>query len=157
MLHLVLYQPEIPHNTGACGRLCVATGSRLHLIRPLGFSLADKHLKRAGLDYWAEVDLRIWESWEAFLQSSGADKESLWFLSTKGSTQHWDADLAGEEVWLVLGPETRGLPEALLAGFPNRVLRLPMQGVRSLNLATAAAAALYEALRQRAIPGGAGK
>ncbi len=150
MLHLVLYQPEIPHNTGACGRLALATGARLHLICPLGFSLEDKHLKRAGLDYWEEVDVRVWEDWDHFNNESGVHASALWLFSTKGARCHWEADLRGDDVWLVFGPETRGLPESLLNDNANRVLRIPMRGTRSLNLATAAAAALYEAARQRA-------
>ncbi len=153
MIHLVLYQPEIPHNTGAAGRLCLATGARLHLIRPLGFSLEDKHLKRAGLDYWAEVDVRVWEDWESFMRESGAQPDALRLLSTKGGCCHWDADLAAEDLWLVLGPETRGLPEALLRSYESQVLRIPMRGTRSLNLSTAAAVVLYEAVRQRAACG----
>lgn len=159
MLHLVLYQPEIPHNTGACGRLALATGSRLHLICPLGFSLEDKHLKRAGLDYWQEVDVRVWADWQAFWEGSGVHRDRIWFFSTKGQGCHWEADLGGEETWLVMGPETRGLPDSLLAEYADRVLRIPMLGTRSLNLATSAAVALYEAVRQRAqrgVPEGLG-
>jgi tRNA (cytidine/uridine-2'-O-)-methyltransferase len=149
MIHLVLYQPEIPHNTGALGRLSLGTGARLHLIKPLGFSLDDKQLKRAGLDYWAEVDLKVWEGWEAFVEGSGAPAGGLFLLSTKGGKSYWDRDFTEEEVWLVFGPETRGLPDGMLAENAERVLRIPMVGTRSLNLATAAAIVLYEAVRQR--------
>ncbi len=149
MLHLVLYQPEIPHNTGACGRLCLATGARLHLICPLGFSLEDKHVKRAGLDYWEDVDVRVWESWELFVRDSGVKQNELWLFTTKGRRCHWQACLTGQDLWLVFGPETRGLPESLLAAHAERLLRIPMQGTRSLNLATSAAIGLYEAVRQR--------
>jgi tRNA (cytidine/uridine-2'-O-)-methyltransferase len=153
MIHLVLYQPEIPHNTGALGRLSLGTGARLHLIRPLGFSLDDKQVKRAGLDYWREVDLRVWDSWEVFLAESGAELRTLFMLSTKGGSCYWERDFTTEDVWLVFGPETRGLPEGLLLGNPERVLRIPMIGTRSLNLATAAAIVLYEAVRQRRVLG----
>jgi tRNA (cytidine/uridine-2'-O-)-methyltransferase len=155
MIHLVLYQPEIPHNTGALGRLSLGTGSRLHLIRPLGFSLDDKQVKRAGLDYWPEVDLKVWENWAAFLEQSGAPEDGLLLLSTKGGRCYWEQDLsgAGADVWLVFGPETRGLPEELLAIHAEGVLRIPMVGTRSLNLATAAAIVLYEAVRQRHVAG----
>ena len=153
MLNLVLYQPEIPHNTGACGRLALATGSRLHLICPLGFSIEDKHLKRAGLDYWKEVDVRVWADWQAFWEGAGVRREAIWFFSTKGKGSHWEAKLESEDLWLVMGPETRGLPDSLLAEHPERVLRIPMLGTRSLNLATSAAVALYEAVRQRALAG----
>ena len=152
MIHVVLFQPEIPHNTGAIGRLVLGAGARLHLIRPFGFSLEDKHLKRAGLDYWAEVDVRVWDDWAAFRAGSGADR--LWMLSTKGQGCYWEAPLAqGEDVWLVLGPETRGLPESMLAESGAEVLRIPMHGTRSLNLATAAGIVLYEAVRQRQVAG----
>ncbi len=149
MIHLVLYQPEIPHNTGALGRLSLGTGARLHLIKPLGFSLDDKQLKRAGLDYWADVDLKVWEGWESFVEGSGAPAGGFFFLSNNGGQSYLDTDFKEEEVWLVFGPETRGLPDGMLAENAERVLRIPMVGTRSLNLATAAAIVLYEAVRQR--------
>jgi tRNA (cytidine/uridine-2'-O-)-methyltransferase len=148
MFHVVLYQPEIPHNTGAVGRLCLATGARLHLIKPLGFSLDDSHLKRAGLDYWREVDVRIWDSIEELQTDAG--EEAVWFfLSTKAKRNHWDAEFPSE-CFLVFGPETRGLPESLLRVHADTSLRIPMQGTRSLNLATSVGIVLYEALRQQA-------
>lgn len=153
MIHLVLYQPEIPHNTGALGRLSLGTGARLHLIKPLGFSLDDKHLKRVGLDYWPEVDLCVWEDWECFVQDSGMQPGALHLLSTKGGKAYWSEDYTDEDVWFLFGPETRGLPESLLHDFSPRVLRIPMVGTRSLNLATAAAIVLYEAVRQRQLAG----
>jgi tRNA (cytidine/uridine-2'-O-)-methyltransferase len=153
MIHLVLYQPEIPHNTGALGRLSLGTGARLHLIRPLGFSLDDKHLKRVGLDYWAEVDLRVWEDWDHFVRDSGVAAAPLYLLSTKGGKTYWNEDFAAAEVWFLFGPETRGLPQALLETFAPQVLRIPMFGTRSLNLATAAGIVLYEAVRQRQLAG----
>lgn len=146
MLNVVLFQPEIPHNTGAIGRLCLATGARLHLIKPLGFSLEDKHLKRAGLDYWQEVDVHVWESWEALRGQMSANAE-VYFIECQGTTDHWDADLTTPEVFLVFGPETRGIPASVID--PDKCLRIPMQGTRSLNLATAAGIVMYEALRQR--------
>lgn len=147
MLNVILFQPEIPHNTGAIGRLCLATQARLHLIQPLGFSLEDKHLKRAGLDYWQEVDVRVWESWEA-LQATLPAQASVWFVECHGTIDYWAADLAEQaEVYLVFGPETRSIPPSVIA--PARCLRIPMHGTRSLNLATAAAIVMYEAVRQR--------
>lgn len=143
---MVLYQPEIPHNTGAIGRLCLATGARLHLVKPFGFSLDDAQLKRAGLDYWREVDLRTWDSLAA-LRAAAAEAR-FFFLTTKGSRSYWDEDFP-EECYLVFGPETRGLPESMLAAEADNCLRIPMQGTRSLNLATAAAIVMYEAVRQR--------
>ena len=148
MLHIVLYQPEIPHNTGAIGRLCLATGARLHLIKPLGFSLDDRQLKRAGLDYWREVDLRMWDSFEE-MRASASPGASFYFLSTKAGRCYWDAPLYREECYLVFGPETRGLPDSLHGEEADRAVRIPMQGTRSLNLATAVGIVLYEAVRQR--------
>ena len=150
MLHVVLYQPEIPHNTGAVGRLCLATGARLHLIKPLGFSLEDKHLKRAGLDYWQEVDVRVWESFDALRAVAGEAR--FVFLTTKTQRSYWDTPLAGE-TYLVFGPETRGLPESLLQRETAHCLTIPMKGTRSLNLATAVGIVLYEALRQQSLIG----
>jgi len=146
MLNVVLFQPEIPHNTGAIGRLCLATQARLHLIKPLGFSLEDKHLKRAGLDYWQEVDVRVWESWEA-LSAELPPRAAVYFIECHGTESYWEADFTEDEVYLVFGPETRGIPPSVAD--PQRCLRIPMQGTRSLNLATAAGIVMYEAVRQR--------
>jgi len=147
MLHVVLFQPEIPHNTGAVGRLCLATAARLHLIKPLGFSLEDKHLKRAGLDYWQEVDVRVWDSLEELRAAAGASSR-FFFITTKATKSYWDAVLP-DESYLVFGPETRGLPESLLHQEAASCLRIPMRGTRSLNLATAVSIVLYEAVRQQ--------
>ncbi len=152
MFNLVLVAPEIPHNAGAAGRLCLATGSTLHLVKPLGFSLDDKHLRRVGLDYWPEVDLRIWESLSDFLASTPPDRS--WFLTTKGHASHWEAAFQPGD-YLVCGCETRGLPESLLEAHRGRLLRIPMlESTRSLNLATAAGIVLYEAWRQVGQAGG---
>lgn len=149
MLHIILYQPEIPHNTGAVGRLCLATGARLHLIKPLGFSLEDKYLKRSGLDYWAEVDVRVWDSWEA-MHTQAETTASFFYVEVQGTRPHWNADFTqSDDVYLVFGPETRGIPSALMQAQPDHVLRIPMLSTRSLNLATAVAITLYEAVRQR--------
>jgi tRNA (cytidine/uridine-2'-O-)-methyltransferase len=148
MLHIVLYEPEIPHNTGAVGRLALATGARLHLIHPLGFALDDRKLKRAGLDYWKDVDLREWASFDQLLQSPEAPRHFHYF-TTKTTESYWDAPLAVEETALVFGPETRGLPESLLKASPETCWRIPMLDTRSLNLATAVGIVLYEAVRQR--------
>ena len=150
VLHVVLFQPEIPHNTGAVGRLCLATGARLHLIKPLGFSLDDKQLKRAGPDYWAEVDVRVWDSFDA-MRAAAATGAEFFFLTTKAAHLHWDAPLTAGECYLVFGPETRGLPESMLVQEIDRAIRIPMQGTRSLNLATAAGIVMYEAMRQREV------
>ncbi|OYW77004.1 MAG: RNA methyltransferase [Verrucomicrobia bacterium 12-59-8] len=150
MLNVVLFQPEIPHNTGAIGRLCLATQARLHLIKPLGFSLEDKHLKRAGLDYWREVDVRVWENWEE-LRAEMPAGAACHFIECQGAHIYWEACLTDVEIYLVFGPETRGIPASVMQ--PEHCLRIPMQGTRSLNLATAAGIVMYEALRQRTLAG----
>lgn len=150
MLHIVLYQPEIPHNTGAVGRLCLATGARLHLIKPLGFSLEDKYLKRSGLDYWEEVDVHVWDSWEQ-LRDAACDGARFMFIECQGAGVYWQADFHRDEhLYLVYGPETRGIPPEIMDQYPGQSWHIPMQGTRSLNLSTAVAVVLYEAVRQRA-------
>ena len=146
MFHLVLLAPEIPHNAGAAGRLCLATGSTLHLVKPLGFSLDDKHVRRTGLDYWHRVDLKVWDSLEALLETAAG---RIWLLSTKGEGGLWETRFQPGD-YLLFGCETRGLPASLLEAHHERVVRIPMQesGTRSLNLATSAAVVLYEAWRQ---------
>jgi tRNA (cytidine/uridine-2'-O-)-methyltransferase len=149
MFHIVLLEPEIPHNAGAAGRLALATGSTLHLVEPLGFSLDDKHVRRTGLDYWREVDLRVWKSLDE-LKSAAEPGAGFWFLSTKGTQSPWQADFhAGD--YLVFGRETKGLPEQLVRQAGDHALRIPMipGGTRSLNLSTAVAIVLYEAVRQQ--------
>lgn len=146
MLNIVLYQPEIPHNTGAVGRLCLATGARLHLIKPLGFSIDDRQLKRAGLDYWKEVDVHVWDSLEE-LRATVEAGVPWFYLTTKTRRSYWDAAFP-PDCYLVFGPETRGLPESLLEAQQDSCLRIPMEGTRSLNLATSVGIVLYEALRQ---------
>jgi tRNA (cytidine/uridine-2'-O-)-methyltransferase len=150
-LHVVLVHPEIHWNTGNAGRTCLAVGATLHLIEPLGFSLDDRAVKRAGLDYWPHVDLRVWPDWEAFeaaLPGLGAP----WFFSTQASRLFWDAPLgAGTDTVLVFGRETGGLPPALHARYADRFVSMPMASarVRSLNLSTSVAIAAYEVLRQQ--------
>jgi tRNA (cytidine/uridine-2'-O-)-methyltransferase len=149
MLHVVLFQPEIPHNTGAVGRLCLATGARLHLVKPLGFSLEDRYLRRAGLDYWVNVDVHVWDRFED-VQASADPSAQFFYLTTKASQSYWDSDFR-PETYLVLGPESRGLPESMIHEHHAQCLRIPMQddSTRSLNLSTATGIVLYEALRQR--------
>ncbi len=148
MFHIVLVAPEIPHNAGAAGRLALATGARLHLVKPLGFSLDDKHVRRTGLDYWKDVDLRVWESLDE-LQAAADPAAGFWFLSTKAARSHWEADFQPGD-HLVFGCETRGLPGRMVTGAGERAIRIPMKdgGTRSLNLSTAVAIVLYEAERQ---------
>jgi tRNA (cytidine/uridine-2'-O-)-methyltransferase len=150
-LHVVLVHPEIHWNTGSAGRTCLATGARLHLVRPLGFSLSEPALKRAGLDYWEHVDPIIWPDWDAFEEALPALGEA-WFFSTRATRAFWDAPLGGgRDVVLVFGRETGGLPEALHARYHGRFLAVPVSSphVRSLNLSTSVALAAYEVLRQR--------
>ena len=154
MFNIVLYHPEIPHNAGAAGRLAVATGARLHLICPLGFSLDEKHVRRTGLDYWPHVDLHLWQSMEE-LETAAAPGARFWYLSTKATRSLWDPALpmqAGD--YLVFGPESKGLPAAWLATHSDTALRIPMPGqhARSLNLSTAVAIVLYEGLRRTLPP-----
>ena len=149
MFHLVLHEPEIPHNAGAAGRLALATGATLHLIEPFGFSLDDKYVRRTGLDYWREVKPRVWGSLGE-LREAADPAAAFWYLSTKASATPWHAAFRAGD-YLVFGAETRGLPEDLIAGAGNHAVRIPMApgGTRSLNLATAIAIVLYEAVRQQ--------
>lgn len=147
MFNVVLIEPEIPPNTGNIGRLCLATGSSLHLIKPLGFSTDDRELKRAGLDYWKEVDVRLWDSFDALRQTRGPE-ERWFFLTTKSDRAYYDVRFRPGD-FLVFGRETKGLPEVLLAAHAEQLLTIPMRGTRSLNLATAVAIVLFEAMRQQ--------
>jgi tRNA (cytidine/uridine-2'-O-)-methyltransferase len=146
MFNVVLVEPEIPPNTGNIGRLCLATGSTLHLVKPLGFSIDDRKLKRAGLDYWKEVEVRLWDSFgELETQESG---KRFFFLTTKSDRPYYDVKFRAGD-FLVFGRETKGLPESLLAEHRDELLTIPMQGTRSLNLATAVGIVLFEAMRQQ--------
>ena len=150
MFHVVLYMPEIPANTGNVSRTCAVTGTVLHLIKPLGFSLEDRYLKRAGLDYWDLLDVRIHESLEAFLSLHGGER--LWLVETGGS-RRYDAPSYPDGSFFVFGRETTGLPAALTADRADSLVRIPMlenTKARSLNLSNAVALVLYEALRQNA-------
>ena len=150
-IHVVLVRPEIHWNTGNAGRTCLATGATLHLIEPLGFSLDERQVKRAGLDYWEHVDLRVWPAWDAFeaeLPSLGTP----YFFSTRATRTLWDAPLGTHEsVVLVFGRETAGLPAELHARYGDRIVGMPIVSpvVRSLNLSTSVGIAVYEVLRQR--------
>jgi tRNA (cytidine/uridine-2'-O-)-methyltransferase len=147
MFNVVLVRPEIPPNTGNIGRLCLATQSTLHLIKPLGFSLDHRQLKRAGLDYWNEVSLKVWDSFGALQQSHPPDA-NYFFLTTKSKRPYYKAKFQRDD-FLVFGPETKGLPENLLVANKERCISIPMHGTRSLNLATAVAIVLFEAVRQQ--------
>ena len=145
--HIVLIEPEIPPNTGNIARLCAATGTVLHLVGKLGFSIDDKQVRRAGLDYWKAVDIRLWQDLETLQQAHPEGR--FWYTSKKAARSHIQADFRAGD-FLVFGKETVGLPEDLLARHQEWSIRIPIHSpiVRSLNLANAAAVILYEALRQ---------
>ena len=150
-INIVLHQPEIPQNTGNIARTCAATGAALHLIKPLGFEIDDKKLKRAGLDYWHLLDITYYESEEEFFAKNGG--EAIYYFSTKAPRKHTDITYP-ERVFLMFGKETAGLPEELLAKNPDTAVRIPMlPNLRSLNLSNSAAVAVYEVLRQRDFEG----
>ena len=151
MLDIVLVEPEIPHNTGAIARTCAATGARLHLIKPLGFDISDKAVKRCGLDYWHLVDLNVYETLDAFFAKHG--DRGLFLATTKAPRAYHEADVSGD-VTLMFGKETAGLPAWLREKYRDRCLRIPMiSQARSLNLSNSVAILAYEALRQQGFPG----
>lgn len=149
--HVVLVHPEIHWNTGNAGRSCLAAGATLHLVEPLGFSLDEREVKRAGLDYWEHVDLKVWKRW-AELEKQLPSLGEPWFFSTKGRRVFWDAPLGDtDDTVLVFGRETGGLPPELHERYPDRFVAMPILSshVRSLNLSTSVGIALYELMRQR--------
>ena len=151
MLHVVLVEPEIPQNCGNIARTCAATGCTLHLIRPLGFDISDKAVKRAGLDYWHLVDVRDYENLEDFFAKN--DVKQMWCLSTKAPRSYAEAEFR-DDCYLFFGRETKGLPEDFLEKHRDACIRLPMrEEARSLNLSNAVAITVYEALRQLSFPG----
>jgi len=150
-IHVVLVHPEIHWNTGNAGRTCLAAEATLHLVEPLGFSLDERQVRRAGLDYWKHIDLRVWPSWEVFERELPALGEP-YFFATGASRLVWEAPLAApESVVLVFGRETRGLPAEIRERYCDRLVAMPMLSprVRSLNLSTSVGIAVYEVLRQR--------
>ena len=147
MFNVVLVEPEIPPNTGNVGRLCLATGSNLHLVEPFGFRLDDKQLKRAGLDYWNEVQVKTWRDFGQ-LQAAQPTGARYFYLTTKSSRPYFEEKFKPGD-FLVFGRETKGLPEPLLAANERSCLTIPMQTTRSLNLATAVGIVLFEAVRQQ--------
>lgn len=151
MMHVVLVNPEIPQNTGNIARTCAATGAKLHLIRPLGFELSDKYLKRAGLDYWHMMTLELHDSWADFCEKY--PEARLHLATTKAPRDHCGAEYRDED-FLVFGRETKGLDEELLAQNYDKCIRIPMRPeARSLNLSNSVAIVLYEALRQQGFAG----
>jgi tRNA (cytidine/uridine-2'-O-)-methyltransferase len=147
MFNVVLVEPEIPPNTGNIGRLCLAVDAHLHLVRPLGFSIDDRTLRRAGLDYWQQVKVTVWDSLDALFAAQAADARNF-FLTTKCVRAYYDEKFHRGD-FLIFGRETKGLPEPLLAANRDRLLTIPMTNkTRSLNLATAVGIVLFEAVRQ---------
>lgn len=146
-LNIVLYEPEIPANTGNIGRTCVATGTRLHLIEPLGFRLGEKELRRAGMDYWKDLDVTTYVDYEDFLQKNPGAK--IYMATTKGPNLYTEARFE-PDCYLMFGKESAGIPEELLYGNQENAIRIPMkEQIRSLNLSNSVAIVLYEALRQQ--------
>ncbi len=151
MLDIVLVEPEIPHNTGAVARTCAATGARLHLIKPLGFDISDRALKRCGLDYWYLVDISVYENLEEYFAKNG--DRNIFLATTKAPRAYSEVDMTGD-VALLFGKETAGLPERLREKYRDRCIRIPMiSEARSLNLSNSVAILTYEALRQQGFPG----
>ena len=150
VLNIVLVEPEIPQNTGNIARTCAATGARLHIVKPMGFTPTDKHLKRSGLDYWQYLDLTYYENLNDFFERTAGGK--YYYFSTKAPRKYTDIEYP-DKCYIVFGKETKGLPEQLLHDNPQNVVRIPMKGeARSLNLSNSAAIAAYEVLRQWDFP-----
>ena len=150
-LNIVLHEPEIPANTGNIGRTCVATGTRLHLIKPLGFDISDKAVRRAGLDYWSKLDVTVYESYEDFLERNPGAK--IYYATTKGPQTYVDVHYE-EDCFIMFGKESAGIPEEILVEHKEDCVRIPMVGdIRSLNLGNSVAIVLYEALRQNGFVG----
>lgn len=150
-LNIVLVEPEIPQNTGNISRTCAAIGAALHLVKPMGFAIDDRKLKRAGLDYWDKLEIYYYENLDEFLQKNSG--EELYFFSTKAPRRYTEVNYP-RRVFLVFGKETAGLPESLLQENPDRCVRIPMrENLRSLNLSNSAAIGIYEVLRQREFEG----
>lgn len=146
-LNIVLIEPEIPNNTGNIGRLSLATGSRLHLVKPFGFEIDDKRLKRAGLDYWQHLEVIYYDSIDEFFRKN--NNSEMIFLSSHGTKSHWDISFS-DNMFLVFGKESVGLPKALIEQYSDRLFKIPLysDSIRSLNLANAVSIIIYEGLRQ---------
>jgi tRNA (cytidine/uridine-2'-O-)-methyltransferase len=147
VINIVLYEPEIPQNTGNIARMCVSNDLTLHLIKPLGFEISDKYLKRSALDYWEFLDLKLYDNWQDFLDQN--PNANYWLLTTKSKQSYWDVEFK-ENDFLVFGPETRGLPVELLKANPDKSITVPMKSknARSLNLASTVQTVFYESYRQ---------
>lgn len=151
MIHIVLYEPEIPQNTGNISRTCAVTGMKLHLIEPLGFDIGERSIRRAGLDYWKYLDVTVYPDWQDFKSKNDG---IFYYCSTKGQTAHSDVTYTAEkDIYFVFGKESHGLPEPLLKDNYDHCIRIPMKGyVRSLNLSNSVAIVAYECLRQLGYP-----
>ena len=149
-INVVLVEPDIPQNTGNIARTCSATGGKLHLVKPLGFSIDDKYLKRAGLDYWDKLEIEEHESFNAFLEKYNPEENNMFFITTKGQHCYSDVDYSKmDEVFVLFGKETKGLPEDILKAHLDKTARIPMrESLRSLNLSNSVAIIVYEILRQ---------
>ncbi len=149
-LNVVLVEPEIPQNTGNIARTCAAIGAKLHLVKPLGFSISDKYLKRAGLDYWDKLDIEVHNSLNEFLNKYKPEENNMYFVTTKGKHCYSDIDYSNKDnIFLLFGKETKGLPEDLLKKYIDNAIRIPMRKtLRSLNLSNSVAILTYEVLRQ---------
>ena len=152
MFHVILLHPEIPQNTGNIGRMCAYTGSRLHLIHPLGFTITDRQLRRSGMDYWKELDVHHHDSWDTFLQAETRPPGQLYLFTTHAERSFWEVRFQSGD-GLLFGNEGHGAPKAIHQWVGTNRLKIPQmtEGLRSLNLATAAGIATYEALRQHSV------
>ena len=150
-LHIVLVEPEIPQNTGNIARTCAAIGAKLHLVRPLGFSIDEKQVKRAGLDYWDKLDIEEHDSFKEFLEKYKPEENNIYFVTTKGTHCYSEIDYSKmKEVFMLFGKETKGLPEDILKRYIEKTARIPMRRtLRSLNLSNSVAIVAYEILRQK--------
>lgn len=149
MMNIVLFEPEIPQNTGNIGRTCVATDTRLHLIGPMGFKIDEKAVKRAGMDYWKDLDVIEYDGYEDFLAKNPAAKTKMYFATTKAKQRYTDVNFT-EDCYIMFGKESAGIPEEILIDNPDTCIRIPMNpDIRSLNLSNSVAIVLYEALRQQ--------
>lgn len=150
-LNIVMVEPEIPQNTGNIARTCAAIGAKLHLVKPLGFEITDKYLKRAGLDYWDKLEIEEHENFEIFLDKYKPEDNNLYFVTTKGQNCYSEMNYTNqEEIFIVFGKETKGLPENTLKKYLDKTIRIPMrENLRSLNLSNSVAIVAYEVLRQQ--------
>ncbi len=150
-INVVLVEPEIPQNTGNIARTCAAIGAKLHLVKPLGFDISEKAVKRAGLDYWDKLEIEEYENFKEFLEKYPPEKNNMFFVTTKGKQTYAQMDYTKlEEVFVLFGKETKGLPEDILQKYIEKAIRIPMkENIRSLNLSNSVAIVVYEILRQK--------